>query len=98
MDDSLPFTYKDCNICLNEIKIEDNVTNTPCNHLFHRDCLNKLINSNLCKNGKYSCPCCRTVINYLKPQFDKSILNRNYLKIKYGNELSKLQKINLTGN
>ena len=79
MDDSLPFAYNDCNICLNEIKIDEVVTNTPCDHLFHRECLKEIINSDLYKNGKYKCPCCRTVINYLNPQIHKSILNRTYL-------------------
>ena len=38
-----------CNICLDDI--EENKILTKCNHLFHIDCLNKIIYPN--------CPCCK---------------------------------------
>jgi len=50
-----------CDICLDNIMIQDmrenNIKKTPCNHIFHKFCLNTWLYE------KNSCPMCRTKIN-----------------------------------
>jgi hypothetical protein len=38
---NLPFDDNYCSICLSNININDPVLLTSCDHLFHRDCLNR---------------------------------------------------------
>ena len=45
-----------CIICLNDMKIGDNVTSLPCLHVFHTDCIKHWLES------KNSCPICKLVI------------------------------------
>lgn len=45
---------KQCNICIEDYKINDFVTELPCKHLFHKECIENW----LCKE-KISCPVCR---------------------------------------
>ena len=42
-----------CIICLNDMKIGDNVTSLPCLHVFHTDCIKQWLQS------KNSCPICK---------------------------------------
>jgi hypothetical protein len=44
-----------CNICIDDYKIEDIIIELSCKHLFHKEC----IKSWLCKEN-ISCPVCRT--------------------------------------
>jgi hypothetical protein len=46
---------KQCNVCIEDYKINDFVIELPCKHLFHRECIENW----LCKE-KISCPVCRT--------------------------------------
>ena len=53
--DSVPDDGCLCPICLEVLAGEDgNVTQTACNHLFHRDCICDLV-----VNGQFTCPLCR---------------------------------------
>jgi hypothetical protein len=49
----------DCPICLESFKDDEQMTLSPCCHLFHRDCL-KMVGV-----GRQSCPMCRAMI-YVK--------------------------------
>lgn len=44
---------KSCTICLEEFEPREEVTVTPCNHMFHEDCITPWVKS----NGQ--CPVCR---------------------------------------
>lgn len=48
----------DCPICFDSFKIDDDIVMTPCNHLFHKQCL-KTWFYNL-SEPKHTCPYCRT--------------------------------------
>lgn len=48
----------DCPICLDSFKINDEIVITPCNHLFHKQCLKTWL-YNL-SEPKHNCPYCRT--------------------------------------
>ncbi|CAL9023360.1 unnamed protein product [Prunus brigantina] len=43
----------ECSICLDEFSEGEQVTQTPCKHKFHEDCILKWL------NGKHFCPMCR---------------------------------------
>ena len=45
---------KECNICIENYKVDDIVITLPCNHFFHKDCIKHW----LC-DEKVSCPVCR---------------------------------------
>ena len=47
----------DCSICINEL--DNNVVKTKCNHFYHKDCINELIN-----HGHDKCPYCRNELEY----------------------------------
>lgn len=58
--------YSNCDICLDEFKIDEIVKRTPCDHMYHSECLKKWI----CDKSS-NCPSCRYDIKkYL-------LLNRN---------------------
>ena len=44
----------ECTICLNEYKENETKQTTKCTHIFHEECLIKLLSTN------NSCPLCRT--------------------------------------
>lgn len=46
---------RECNICMDDYKIDDLVIEVPCKHVFHKECIENW----LCKE-KISCPICRT--------------------------------------
>jgi hypothetical protein len=46
--------YKECNVCLNEYKFEEEYSILHCGHHFHKDCIKKW----LCNESKH-CPLCR---------------------------------------
>lgn len=52
------FSVKECNICLDEFKINDNICFLPCLHFFHSECIKSWIK----KSNK--CPLCLTVIKF----------------------------------
>ena len=51
----------ECSICLNSI--ETNITKTKCGHFFHKDCLEKWL-----ETGN-TCPECRTVLSQKQVQY-----------------------------
>lgn len=63
----------ECYICGDVIDIkEDDLLLTPCNHLFHYDCVYYTFKNNITINGKYSireCPYCRKKIKSYLPKF-----------------------------
>ena len=46
-----------CSICINDINVESSFATDPCNHVFHRECIQIWLNDN------DSCPNCRIQIN-----------------------------------
>jgi hypothetical protein len=60
-DNHIPINYEEvnetgCSICgMEDLKIED-LKVLKCNHVWHRDCINRWFNKN------YSCPLCRNTI------------------------------------
>ena len=50
----IDFLNSQCNICMEEYKIDDHITKLKCRHLFHKECIKDW----LCKE-KISCPVCR---------------------------------------
>lgn len=58
------YENKDCNICIETYKKDDQIIILPCNHIFHYDCIKNW----LC-NEKVTCPICRTdVREYINKQ------------------------------
>jgi len=57
-------SLEECSICLELFQKGDNVAKLNCDHLFHKNCINKMIdhNINLQNNFKLECPYCRTLI------------------------------------
>ena len=49
--------YSECSICLTAIKLPTSITETPCKHVFHKECLDKWIT-----HSKNTCPLCRKTI------------------------------------
>lgn len=52
--DNLEKYRSDCNICMDEYKVDDIIVKLGCNHVFHKDC----IYGWLC-NERVTCPICR---------------------------------------
>jgi hypothetical protein len=53
-DNKDEYANKECNICMDEYKIGDNIVKLACNHIFHKDCIKNW----LC-NERVTCPVCR---------------------------------------
>ena len=45
---------EDCSICMEEFKINEGIRNLPCNHMFHKKCVDKWF-----KTSTFTCPICR---------------------------------------
>ena len=56
---------QNCSICLNSIKT--NITTLPCNHRFHKPCIDKWK-----EEGKNTCPCCRK--EFQKTQYSALVM------------------------
>lgn len=54
IDDNSEYLTKECNICMDEYKINDDIVKLGCNHVFHSDCIRNW----LC-NERVTCPVCR---------------------------------------
>jgi len=50
-----------CNICLENYVIEDEIIKLPCDHIYHKDCIN-----NWLTNYSYICPCCKKEVGKSK--------------------------------
>ena len=44
----------DCSICLDTLTVGDEILLLPCNHVFHKNCMNEWL-----KEGRAVCPVCR---------------------------------------
>eukprot|EP01006_Ploeotia_vitrea_P008599 TRINITY_DN20652_c0_g1_i1.p1 TRINITY_DN20652_c0_g1~~TRINITY_DN20652_c0_g1_i1.p1 ORF type:complete len:544 (-),score=52.48 TRINITY_DN20652_c0_g1_i1:1289-2920(-) len=55
-----------CTVCLSDFELEETLRTLPCNHIFHRDCVDRWLKTNK------SCPCCRQDIEEAKPQSPKT--------------------------
>jgi hypothetical protein len=53
-DNKDQYTNKECNICMEEYKLNDHIVKLACNHIFHKDCIKNW----LC-NERVTCPVCR---------------------------------------
>jgi hypothetical protein len=47
----------DCPICLEPFKLRQHAKKLPCEHMFHKKCIDKWL------NRSHLCPCCRNDIN-----------------------------------
>ena len=54
---------KECSICLEVINFGTEIT-TPCNHIFHRECLSQNF------NNSSNCPLCRTDVSVLRSELE----------------------------
>lgn len=66
---------ENCSICLD--KITDNIDDMlvlPCNHVFHKNCINNWIIYKLNDNTRPNCPLCKQNIHIIK---DIKIFNKN---------------------
>ena len=45
---------KQCNICLEDMSLEDNLVNLKCNHVYHNSCIKEWLTKQSTK-----CPTCR---------------------------------------
>ena len=52
-----------CPICISEIDTLDELYTTNCNHSFHHSCLKEWVKTKLENNDRYSCPCCRNILD-----------------------------------
>ncbi|GAA0155159.1 hypothetical protein LIER_12947 [Lithospermum erythrorhizon] len=68
-----------CSVCLSEIEEGDEVRQLSCDHLFHRECLDRWLGY-----GNVTCPLCRSCVKMpqqrvLFPQFHQQmLLHSNY--------------------
>jgi len=46
-----------CSICLDDMKINQEVIELQCNHIYHSNCINEYLT-----NYNYKCPCCKEEI------------------------------------
>ncbi len=53
MEDLEPGEYKDCSICFEEFNKDSQITITPCNHVYHLNCINQWY------HRSHTCPVCR---------------------------------------
>ena len=49
-----------CSICIEEFVASDKVVITPCNHIFHKNCINNWLIKN---NNEIKCPNCNHIFN-----------------------------------
>lgn len=53
MEDLEPGEYKDCSICFEEFTKDSQIIITPCNHVYHLNCINQWY------HRSHTCPVCR---------------------------------------
>jgi hypothetical protein len=53
----------DCNVCLEEIELNQEIIELPCEHIYHSECIEKYLNE-----YNYKCPCCRKEVG--KPKYN----------------------------
>ena len=85
---NLGLEYGDiCTICINNFLDNMEIYRTPCEHIFHKDCLNKYLKK-INKKNKLTCPNCNQNL----------LINKKFLKLRHENENEriKLKKKNKT--
>ena len=81
---NLGLEYGDnCTICINNFLDNMEIYRTPCEHIFHKDCLNKYLKKINNKN-KLTCPNCNQNL----------LINKKFLKLRHENERLKLKNKN----
>jgi hypothetical protein len=53
----------DCNVCLEEIELNQEIIELPCEHIYHSECIEKYLNE-----YNYKCPSCRKEVG--KPKYN----------------------------
>ena len=64
-----------CTICINNFLDNVEIYRTPCEHIFHKDCLNKYLKK-ISKKNKLTCPNCNQNL----------LINKKFLKLRHENE------------
>ena len=60
--ENLSVEERSCPICLNEMEVGTEVRSLPCNHLYHKDCVDEWLRVNA------SCPTCRFKIQPIEDE------------------------------
>ena len=85
-DKNLGLEYGDnCTICVNNFIENMEIYKTPCEHFFHKDCLNKYLKK-LKKKSKLTCPNCNQNI----------LVNKKFLKLRHENKKIKIKDNKIT--
>ena len=78
---NLGLEYGDnCTICINNFLDNMEIYRTPCEHIFHKDCLNKYLKKINNKN-KLTCPNCNQNL----------LINKKFLKLRHENENERIK-------
>ena len=85
-DKNLGLEYGDnCTICVNNFIENMEIYKTPCEHFFHKDCLNKYLKK-LKKKSKLTCPNCNQNL----------LVNKKFLKLRHENKKIKIKDNKIT--
>ena len=85
-DKNLGLEYGDnCTICVNNFIENMEIYRTPCEHFFHKDCLNKYLKK-LKKKSKLTCPNCNQNL----------LVNKKFLKLRHENKKIKIKDNKIT--
>ena len=85
-DKNLGLEYGDnCTICVNNFIENMEIYKTPCEHFFHKDCLNKYLKK-LKKKSKLTCPNCNQNL----------LVNKKFLKLRHENKKIKINNNKIT--
>ena len=85
-DKNLGLEYGDnCTICVNNFIENMEIYKTPCEHFFHKDCLNKYLKK-LKKKSKLTCPNCNQNL----------LVNKKFLKLRHENKKIKIKSNKIT--
>ncbi|WP_252177403.1 RING finger domain-containing protein [Endozoicomonas sp. 4G] len=60
----------ECTVCKEQFVRTSNIVKTPCNHLYHVDCLNKWLKRREQNHFIKNCPTCRTELNAFSKKLD----------------------------
>lgn len=80
-----------CSICLEILAKHNYPKKTPCNHLYHKDCINQWIN-----NNKNTCPLCRKKLFICKNNCNNGIVYKEYIGKVIPKELRGILNRNMT--
>ncbi|WP_252177398.1 RING finger domain-containing protein [Endozoicomonas sp. 4G] len=79
----------ECTVCKEPFVPTSNIVKTPCNHLYHVDCLHQWLKQREEDHSIINCPTCRTELNALSKKLLDFIKKRNdfHIKLNDFNEL-----------